>query len=97
MTITELMLIVLVLVAISLLIITTSACQALASIAKSCGNLNISITKHEQQMAATAEPSMTQEELDTYYKEQTSVLDAAQKIQALFLDPDQLERQGDVK
>lgn len=96
MTITELMLIVLVLVAISLLIITTSACQALASIAKSCGNLNVSITKHEQQLAA-AEPSMTQEDLDTYYKEQTSVIDAAQKIQALFLDPDQLERQGDVK
>ena len=96
MTITELMLVVLVLVAISLLIITTSACQALASIAKSCGNLNISITKHGQQMDA-AEPGMTQEELDTYYKEQSSVIDAAQKIQALFLDPDQLERQGDVK
>ena len=46
---------------------------------------------------AAAEPGMTQEELDTYYKEQSSVIDAAQKIQALFLDQDQIERQGDVK
>ena len=96
MTLLEVMSIVLVFIALSLLFIVVSTCGAMASVAKSCEHLNVSVTHLSQNVNAPSEPSVTQAELDAYYKEQTATIDAARKIQALFLDADQMKGQGDV-
>ena len=98
MTIIELMFIVLVMIALSILIIVCSACKALASIAESCNHLTITIEHAQQNMAATSEtPATSQSELDEYYKEQASAIDAARKIQELFLGPDQMQDRSEQK
>ena len=98
MTITELMFIVLVMIALSILIIVCSACKALANLAENCNHLTITIEHAQQSMAATSEtPSTSQSELDDYYKEQASAIDAARKIQELFLGPDQMQDRSEQK
>ena len=98
MTIIELMFIVLVMIALSILIIVCSACKALASIAESCNHLTITIEHAQQNKAATSEtPATSQAELDNYYKEQASAIDAARKIQELFLGPDQMQDRSEQK
>ena len=96
MTLLEAMSVVLVFIALSLLFIVVSTCRAMASVAKSCEHLNVSVTHLSQNVDTPSEPSVTQAELDAYYKEQASAIDAARKIQALFLDADQMKGQGDV-
>lgn len=98
MTIIELMFIVLVMIALSILIIVCSACKALASLAENCNHLTITIEHAQQNMAATSEtPATSQAELDEYYKEQASAIDAARKIQELFLGPDQMQDRSEQK
>ena len=98
MTIIELMFIVLVMIALSILIIVCSACKALANIAESCNHLTITIEHAQQNMAATSEtPAVSQSDLDDYYKEQASAIDAARKIQELFLGPDQMQDRSEQK
>ena len=102
MTITELMFIVLVMIALSILIIVCSACKALASLAENCNHLTVTIEHAQQSMAATSETptipqSELQAELDEYYKEQASAIDAARKIQELFLGPDQMQDRSEQK
>lgn len=98
MTIIELMFIVLVIIALSILIIVCSACKALASLAENCNHLTITI-EHAQQSVATASetPTVSQADLDDYYKEQASAIDAARKIQELFLGPDQMQDRSEQK
>ena len=97
MTLLEAMSVVLVFIALSLLFIVVSTCRAMASVAKSCEHLNVSVTHFSQNVNTESEPSITQAELDDYYKEQASAIDAARKIQALFLDADQMKGQGDAQ
>ena len=98
MTILELMFIVLVMIALSILIIVCSACKALASLAENCNHLTITIEHAQQSMAATSEtPTVSQVDLDDYYKEQASAIDAARKIQELFLGPDQMQDRSEQK
>ena len=98
MTIIELMFIVLVMIALSILIIVCSACKALASLAENCNHLTITIEHAQQRTAATSEtPAVSQAELDEYYKEQASAIDAARKIQELFLGPDQMQDRSEQK
>ena len=98
MTIIELMFIVLVMIALSILIIVCSACKALASLAENCNHLTITIEHAQQSMAAASEtPATSQSELDEYYKEQASAIDAARKIQELFLGPDQMQDRSEQK
>ena len=64
MTIIELMFIVLVMIALSILIIVCSACKALASLAENCNHLTITIEHAQQNTAATSEtPTVPQSEL----------------------------------
>ena len=98
MTITELMFIVLVIIALSILIIVCAACKALASLAENCNHLTITIEHAQQSMAAASEtPAVSQADLDDYYKEQASAIDAARKIQELFLGPDQMQDRSEQK
>ena len=98
MTIIELMFIVLVMIALSILIIVCSACKALASLAENCNHLTITIEHAQQSTAATSEtPATSQAELDEYYKEQASAIDADRKIQELFLGPDQMQDRSEQK
>ena len=98
MTIIELMFIVLVMIALSILIIVCSACKALASLAENCNHLTITIEHAQQSMAAASEtPTVSQTDLDEYYKEQASAIDAARKIQELFLGPDQMQDRSEQK
>lgn len=98
MTIIELMFIVLVMIALSILIIVCSACKALASLAENCNHLTVTIEHAQQNMAATSEtPTVSQADLDDYYKEQASAIDAARKIQELFLGPDQMQDRSEQK
>ena len=98
MTIIELMFIVLVMIALSILIIVCSACKALANLAENCNHLTVTIEHAQQNMAATSEtPATSQADLDDYYKEQASAIDAARKIQELFLGPDQMQDRSEQK
>ena len=98
MTIIELMFIVLVMIALSILIIVCSACKALANLAENCNHLTITIEHAQQSVAATSEtPTVSQADLDDYYKEQASAIDAARKIQELFLGPDQMQDRSEQK